>query len=188
MSEEIELTGGATGLDRRDFIKRSAVVGGMVWAAPVISSIGSPAFAMTPGGTDISNIAFLLNNVSTNFKYDSAACANVSDGSAEPCVADLNIAPAPWPGYLSDWNLAATGTDSDGKVTVTCGASWTIDPTANYNIVFVAVKAGNFCYYFDTSNLAKDEAFSVQNDSTWLFANADLVIKQAPPPSTVVKP
>jgi len=52
MSEE--LTGdAATGLDRRDFIRKGALVGGMVWAAPMISS--APAFAVTitptPGTT-----------------------------------------------------------------------------------------------------------------------------------------
>jgi hypothetical protein len=36
------------GLGRRDFIKRSAVVGGLVWASPVIHSFTAPAFAGTP--------------------------------------------------------------------------------------------------------------------------------------------
>jgi hypothetical protein len=38
------------GVDRRDFIKRGAIVGGMVWAAPLVQSLGSPAFAQ--GGTN----------------------------------------------------------------------------------------------------------------------------------------
>jgi len=50
MSEDLELTGGASGIDRRDFIRKSAIVGGMVWAAPMVSSIGSPAFAITEPG------------------------------------------------------------------------------------------------------------------------------------------
>lgn len=51
MSEDIEATGG---LDRRDFIKRGAVVGGLVWAAPLVQSLGSPAFAQegTVGGEE----------------------------------------------------------------------------------------------------------------------------------------
>ena len=51
MSDDIETTGG---LDRRDFIKRGAVVGGLVWAAPLVQSLGSPAFAQegTLGGEE----------------------------------------------------------------------------------------------------------------------------------------
>ena len=52
MSEEL-VGDAATGIDRRDFIRKSALVGGMVWAAPMISS--APAFAATvtpsPGTT-----------------------------------------------------------------------------------------------------------------------------------------
>jgi hypothetical protein len=48
MSDDIELTGQQVGLDRREVIKRGAILGGVVWAAPVIQSIGSPAFAITP--------------------------------------------------------------------------------------------------------------------------------------------
>lgn len=37
-----------TGLDRRQLIKRSAVVGGaLVWATPVVQSVAAPAFAAT---------------------------------------------------------------------------------------------------------------------------------------------
>ena len=36
------------GLSRRDLIKRGAVVGGVVWAAPVVSSMANPAFASSP--------------------------------------------------------------------------------------------------------------------------------------------
>jgi len=43
------------GLSRRDLIKRGAVVGGVVWAAPVVQSLSSPAFAGTPGGGECEN-------------------------------------------------------------------------------------------------------------------------------------
>src|SRR5436189_64048 len=33
---------------RRDFLKKGAVAGGLVWAAPVLTSVGSPAFAASP--------------------------------------------------------------------------------------------------------------------------------------------
>jgi hypothetical protein len=48
MTEEFEAIEGSTS-DRRTFIKRSAVLGGMVWAAPAISTLGSRAFAETQG-------------------------------------------------------------------------------------------------------------------------------------------
>jgi len=35
-------------ITRRDVIKRSAVVGGAVWAAPVVTSLAAPAFASSP--------------------------------------------------------------------------------------------------------------------------------------------
>jgi hypothetical protein len=40
-------------MDRRQFITRSAVAGGMVWAAPVMTSFASRAFAGTPERTDL---------------------------------------------------------------------------------------------------------------------------------------
>ena len=48
MSDDIEFTGDQAGIDRREIIKRGAILGGVVWAAPVIQSIGIPAFAATP--------------------------------------------------------------------------------------------------------------------------------------------
>lgn len=41
----MERTEGHGGIDRRDLIKRAAVIGGLVWTAPVIQSLASPAFA-----------------------------------------------------------------------------------------------------------------------------------------------
>ena len=46
MSDEQETT--PTGIDRRTFMKSSAVVGGLVWAAPAMSTFGARAFAGTP--------------------------------------------------------------------------------------------------------------------------------------------
>lgn len=37
------------GLSRRDILKRAAVVGGVAWTAPVLSSLRTPAFAQYPG-------------------------------------------------------------------------------------------------------------------------------------------
>jgi hypothetical protein len=66
MSDELEITEGASGLDRRTFIKRSAIVGGMVWAAPAISTLGSRAFALENGtGRDCHAISYLALVIET---------------------------------------------------------------------------------------------------------------------------
>lgn len=44
----------SVGLGRRDFIRRSAVVGGtLLWAAPTVQSLARPAFGQTAAGTPI---------------------------------------------------------------------------------------------------------------------------------------
>lgn len=35
----------ATGTSRRDILKRSAIVGGLLWAAPVVAGLGTAAYA-----------------------------------------------------------------------------------------------------------------------------------------------
>lgn len=49
MSEISEHDAPSGGMTRRAFVTRSAAVGGMVWAAPAISTLGSRAFAETNG-------------------------------------------------------------------------------------------------------------------------------------------
>lgn len=36
-------------MSRRDLLRRGAIVGGLVWAAPVIQSLRTPAYALSPG-------------------------------------------------------------------------------------------------------------------------------------------
>ena len=58
-----ELQTNQSGISRRTLIKRSAIAGGLVWAAPVVTNM-SPAFgqaAGTPGTQDISFVAVLVN-------------------------------------------------------------------------------------------------------------------------------
>jgi hypothetical protein len=93
MSEELEVLEGASGIDRRSFIKRGAIVGGMVWAAPAISALGPRAFAQENGTprlcTDISNIAvvFTVNGTTYQAKYDlDDGCA--ATGNATPNCPD----------------------------------------------------------------------------------------------------
>lgn len=53
------------GISRRSLLKRGAVVGGTVWAAPVIQSLSAPAFAQGVlyggGRTDLSYIAIVYD-------------------------------------------------------------------------------------------------------------------------------
>lgn len=41
------------GLTRRDMMRRGAIVGGVLWAAPVVQSLGSPAAAVSPAGCGV---------------------------------------------------------------------------------------------------------------------------------------
>lgn len=153
----------STGLDRRDFLRKGVVVGGMVWATPLIQSIGSPAFALSPqpGGRAISNVAFVLvsnDSPAKTFRYkfdDDEGCAPDSGGPSgpgQPCVrdhADLK----------SQWDAAGDGHGQDvpedvgdplDLVTVRCGqACWTIDPVDGYAVAWAMVKAGGDCYRYD---------------------------------------
>ena len=88
MTEDIE-TGTASGIERRDFIKKSAIVGGLVWAAPAMSALGPRAFGQenngTPRCTAISNIAivFTANGTTYQAKFDlDDGCAG--SGNATP--------------------------------------------------------------------------------------------------------
>lgn len=62
------------GVTRRELIKRGAIVGGtVVWVAPVIQSLSSPAYAAgsttaTLQGQDISFVALLLDNAGSKYR------------------------------------------------------------------------------------------------------------------------
>jgi hypothetical protein len=141
MSDELEPTEGS-GLARRDFIKRSAIVGGMVWAAPLIQS--APAFAQTgtpQGCQDISYIAFVLHNDgTTRYKYEdnNGSCSIEGGGNL-----DTNCA-AQFPEYNTDWGNTTPGTATDGRATVDCSddQTWTINPATGYGVQWVLVKGG----------------------------------------------
>lgn len=45
--DEVTTGDSSGGMGRRDFVRRSALLGGMVWAAPAISSLGPRAFGQT---------------------------------------------------------------------------------------------------------------------------------------------
>ena len=67
-----EETSVGSGMSRRQFVTRSAVIGGMVWAAPVISTVGSRAFAAehTPRDcVDISYLAVVIDVDGTTYQF-----------------------------------------------------------------------------------------------------------------------
>jgi hypothetical protein len=166
MSEDLEVMEGASGLDRRTFIKRSAVVGGMVWAAPVLQSLSSPAFAFTPSCQDISYLAFILANVdeTNRWKYESnGPCTFEAGGEID------NVCASQFPDLATEFSNTSEGSASDEptKFTLNCDdpKQWIISPTANYKVVWALVKSGGAdkCTLF-SSEYAKGEAVTVYQD------------------------
>jgi hypothetical protein len=177
MSDEIEEIGG-TGLDRRSFLKRSAIVGGMVWAAPLIQS--APAFAQTSGTgiteipegcQAISYLAFVLHNDgSTKYKYEDATggCTIEGGGNLDAVCSTAALE--------ASWSSAVAGGHNDGKVTVDCSDDkvWSIDPAPGYGVQWALVKSGaaGQCTVFGsptTAYGAKDETvyvYQIQTDPT----------------------
>lgn len=150
MSTDIELSGEVAGIDRRDFIRKSAIVGGMVWAAPVISSMGSPAFAFTPQGQKISYAAFIVDNASAAFKYEANGTCGLEDG---PAKLDANCG-ALFPVEAAEFQAVNYGDEADEgvKFTIDCSnpKAWIICPLEGYSIRWVIVKSGarNPCSLF----------------------------------------
>lgn len=92
-------TTGTSGLSRRDLIKRGAIMGGVVWAAPAVTSMASPAFASSPppnGCTD--KYRFKIDFGSTTFSTPT----NPDNGNQE-CLPD-------------DWDSVTGVVGSDGSI------------------------------------------------------------------------
>lgn len=85
--DELEITGGTSGIDRRDFIKKSAIVGGMVWAAPMVSSIGSPAFAFTGNVIENCNKFFQAKFEVDDLRFDDCNLPDEVETNAD-CLPD----------------------------------------------------------------------------------------------------
>lgn len=86
------------GVTRRELIKRSAIVGGtVVWVAPLIQSLSSPAFAAgsttdTLNGQDISFVALLLESASTRYRVKFEAGFPATAGFAPTeCGRNFNL-------------------------------------------------------------------------------------------------
>ena len=94
------------GLSRRDFLKRSAALGGaLVWVAPVVQVVGMrPAFAQTvsPGGVCDDFYAVKFEPVDDDDLSKGFNCfdiANQSPPSGNQCldVGDMGVTPIPGP-------------------------------------------------------------------------------------------
>jgi hypothetical protein len=88
------------GLDRRQMLKRTALVGGtLVWATPVVQSIGGTAFASTvgsPGGGGgqqaLSEVTFAIRcGTEGSYTYAWGKYLQGGTGATAECSTDLNI-------------------------------------------------------------------------------------------------
>ena len=102
-------TTGNSGLSRRDLIKRGAIMGGVVWAAPAVTSMASPAFASSPppnGCTD--KFRFKIDYGQTSFSTPSSP----SNGEQD-CLPD-------------DWANVPGAIGSDGSIPGHAGGKITV--------------------------------------------------------------
>lgn len=138
------------GISRRSLLKRGAVVGGTVWAVPVIQSLSAPAFAQGVlyggGRTDLSYIALVYNcgDGHRAIKIDvPAGCQDAdttsgcdllsgctTNGETPDCGDFFGTTPA---GSCSD--IASATVDDNGNVTIV------LDPGCQ--IVRAAAKCGS---------------------------------------------
>jgi hypothetical protein len=72
----------ATGMDRRDFLRSSVVVGGLVWAAPAMSSLGSHAYA---AGTPLNICATGEMPSGLRWQYTGRGCGNAAPPALDFC-------------------------------------------------------------------------------------------------------
>ena len=111
MSEDQEVT---NGLSRRDMLRRAAIVGGVAWAAPVVTTLGAPAFAdgSQAAGGDCDRFVF----VKYNFGGDGSASFTGSEGQGN--ISCFNYLDAVVPGPASAIQLnQVTGSSSAGDTT-----------------------------------------------------------------------
>ena len=96
MEETPEQGIGSSGVSRRDFVKKSAILGGMVWAAPAISTVGSRAFAQqAPGGSPIV-VEDCLNFYQAKFETDGLAGFDTSCNLPDFVDGEPACKPAGW--------------------------------------------------------------------------------------------
>ncbi|MGN6330764.1 MAG: hypothetical protein ACTHOD_03820 [Motilibacteraceae bacterium] len=80
------------GMDRRSLLKRGALLGGaLVWTAPVVQSITSPALATTSQGTPAGDTCSVF--LSAGVVGESSGCVKVI-GTTRECCDAINAAVA----------------------------------------------------------------------------------------------
>jgi len=121
------------GLSRRDLIKRGAVVGGVVWAAPVVQSLTSPAFAGTPGGGECENFFRFKFNV-----VDGVAIPDDGTSTPDCTIPDFGTTPL----GNDRVTVVLSGPYDDGDPTTVTVSDNTGD-TYDCTVEFLVVKAGS---------------------------------------------
>lgn len=112
MSDGVEVP--ATGMDRRDFIKSSVVAGGLVWAAPAMSSLGSHAFAT---GTPLNICPTEDMPSGLRWEYTGRGCG----GNGAPPALDFCEDREGYPEAASNGTLKVTITGGPDRGTYTTG-------------------------------------------------------------------
>ncbi len=129
------------GLTRREALKRGAAVGGaMLWASPVVQTIGmsrAAAAATSPVETNLSFIALLAvcDGVTHFIKYEiDEAAWESSPGNTPGCVLPAYDQKS----HGGTLGFSASAVDSDGCVTIGIPGSCTV--------VWSAIKCATNCY------------------------------------------
>lgn len=130
-----------TGVSRRRVLVRGAVLGGVVWAAPAVTTVGGAAFGQVsppPGETDISFIAMnvVCGGTASFIKYevDSGEFED-SPGSTPGCTF---FTPVGTPADGDALGFTVSGPDQNGCLTVHVPAGCTI-------VASTAIKGGQDC-------------------------------------------
>jgi hypothetical protein len=164
MDEHTELEGQSGGMDRRDFVKRSAILGGMVWAAPAVSSLGSRAFAQAIGSPDVTGECDYI----VRFKWS-------PEGGFESCGTGGDCYPegydnAAYPCVAPDGSFGLAGKSLVATIIDEYTVEFEITPCgADCELHLLTVKGGsgdNSCVEFD---FTADETKKVQVSSETLL-------------------
>jgi hypothetical protein len=125
-----------SGVSRRRILARGAVLGGVVWAAPAVTTVGGSAFGQVagsppPGDTRISYIALNVTCGGSNFfiKYDQDADDFESSPSAVPFCESV-ITPNATSADGDDLGFTASAPDANGCITITVPAGCTVTASA----------------------------------------------------------
>jgi hypothetical protein len=111
---------------------RGAVAGGVVWAAPAVTSVGGAAFAVSPGDQDISFVAILANCGGTIFRFKFEAPFAAGSIAPSECGSTFQVdgCADQLPGATSEAcppGVTATFNSGTGALTVSLGTCTLVD-------------------------------------------------------------